>query len=499
MNAKFFSRNIPHFQLAFILLVAAFLRFYHLSYQSFWLDELHTVREADPRGSFADLFQFLFYFDQHPPLFYTSEKVLFHIFGHSNEFIARSLPAVAGVLGVWAIYELGTTILTRRTGLIAAILLCVNPYHIFYSQDARPYSLLLLFACLSFIYLIKIVRDPQYKYSPAYGVCTLLMLYTHYFGMFVVAAQGVFLLLVFLFLASPESKRKLLYSGMLAFLIVGVGFSFRIPHLRAINAAPATWIPPVEPDFFIKTLAAFFNKSLYLIPFIVLFAVLAFYRLFRGTYPRVQTSGIDYERYPRMLLMLFSCWIVLTFLIPYVRSVLGMPMMVERYFITLLPAILLATALGIECIGNDIVRKMVIAAFLLLSIWQIAFVKQYYKTVGKAQFREMAVFIVKHPEYPVCAQTTAWHQAYYLEQFGFKQAIIGGPFSDFIKRAMSDTATLSGFWLADAHGQQKPDIAKQLESKYQLVDSVVLWDAWANLYLRKLPLKVDDSTTENKR
>lgn len=278
-----------------------------------------------------------------------------------------------------------------------------------------------------------------------------------------------------------------------------LGLVFGYPHLRAINAAPATWIPPAGPDFFIKTLAAFFNKSLYLIPFIVLFAVLAFYGLLRGTYPRVQTSGIENERYPRMLLMLFSCWIVLTFLIPYVRSVLGMPMMVERYFISLLPAILVLTALGIESIGNAIIRKMIITAFALLSIWQIVVVKQYYKTVGKSQFREMALFIVKHPEYPICAQITAWHQAYYLEQFGYKQAIFGGPFSDFIDRAMSDTAALSGFWLADAHGQQKPDIAKQLESEYQLVDSLVLWDAWANLYLRKLPLKAADSATTNKR
>src|SRR6185437_16974622 len=111
--------------LLLILLVAFILRFYKLSYESFWLDELHTMNEADPSIPFSQLFGYLRSADQHPPLFFFLERFIFSIFGRS-EFTGRFLPALAGVGAVWAMYLLGKELLHRNLGLIAAAITCVN-------------------------------------------------------------------------------------------------------------------------------------------------------------------------------------------------------------------------------------------------------------------------------------------------------------------------------------------------------------------------------------
>ena len=83
--------------LAVILCVACILRLYHLTYQSLWLDELHTLIEADPKLKISELFDYLRCCDQHPPLFFLLERAMFAVFGHTD-FVARLLSAIAGTL-----------------------------------------------------------------------------------------------------------------------------------------------------------------------------------------------------------------------------------------------------------------------------------------------------------------------------------------------------------------------------------------------------------------
>ena len=55
-----------------ILVFAAILRFYHIDFQSIWLDEIHTMNEANPNVGFFDLYDIIMAGEQMPPLYFYS-------------------------------------------------------------------------------------------------------------------------------------------------------------------------------------------------------------------------------------------------------------------------------------------------------------------------------------------------------------------------------------------------------------------------------------------
>src|ERR1043165_3497015 len=121
--------------LLLLLTAACILRFYRLTYQSLWHDELFTMNEADPRISFGQMFHLLS-LDTHPPLYTLIARISFSIFGYTA-WAVRAPAALFGTLNVWTIYLLGKEIKDRRTGLIAAALCCFSYYNLHYSQEGR--------------------------------------------------------------------------------------------------------------------------------------------------------------------------------------------------------------------------------------------------------------------------------------------------------------------------------------------------------------------------
>ena len=177
-----------------IVLIAFVLRIRGLNYQSLWLDELHTMNEADPSLSWGQLFDFLRTNEHHPPLFFILERIFFSIFGHTA-FVARTLSVIAGTAGIWAMYLLGKELLNKNLGILCALFTCFNFFNLAYSQEARPYALAFLFATLSFTWFIRLVKFPSRKNAISYAIFTLLLLYSHYYSLFVLAAQVLLLLL----------------------------------------------------------------------------------------------------------------------------------------------------------------------------------------------------------------------------------------------------------------------------------------------------------------
>lgn len=153
---------------AVITLIAAALRFYHLTYNSLWTDEawtLYLINQpffAIPR------------IDVHPPLFYWLEMAAVNFLG-TSEFSLRLLPAIFGTLTVPAVYSLGKTVMNWKAGLIAAILVMISPVMIHYSQDARCYSLAIL---LFIITLTFYVQEKKNWYLIA--ICSAAVLWTNY-------------------------------------------------------------------------------------------------------------------------------------------------------------------------------------------------------------------------------------------------------------------------------------------------------------------------------
>jgi mannosyltransferase len=146
-----------------ILLLATGLRFHQLDAQSFWNDEGNSARLSERsldliiEGTASDI---------HPPLYYLLLRGWRELVGES-EFGLRSLSAFAGVLTVAGVMGLGSVIGQRLTAngkrltVVAGLVTAVSPPLIYYSQEARMYSLLAMWTVLSTLVLMGILMGTR--------------------------------------------------------------------------------------------------------------------------------------------------------------------------------------------------------------------------------------------------------------------------------------------------------------------------------------------------
>src|ERR671911_1248833 len=128
-----------------------------------------------------------------PPLYYMLAWIWSQIFG-ADEAGLRSLSAAVGAATVPATYAAGRQFVSRRSAFVAAALVAVSPLLVWYSQEARAYALLVLLGALSLIPLRQAAGLRPGGPLTAWAVFASLALATHYFALFLIAAEAAWLL-----------------------------------------------------------------------------------------------------------------------------------------------------------------------------------------------------------------------------------------------------------------------------------------------------------------
>jgi mannosyltransferase len=123
-----------------------------------------------------------------PPLYYLLAWLWSQLFG-LGEVGLRSFSALLGAATIPVVWAIGRRLVGERTGVIAALLVAVNPLLIWYSQEARAYALLVLLTALSLLLLLRALEQPSRGRLVAWGCVGALALATHYFAFFVLAAE----------------------------------------------------------------------------------------------------------------------------------------------------------------------------------------------------------------------------------------------------------------------------------------------------------------------
>jgi len=189
-----------------LLLVAFALRLYRLDYQELRGDEvfgyffsLRPLSELVPATlELQEPHPVASYYLQHGWLQWLGDNGDSGV-GHS-EFALRFPAAWFGLLSVALLHALGRQLLPIPATLCATLFLALSPYAIWHSQDARMYSMSLALTTAStwlmLLWLQRQRRNLVFVYEAlAYVVLTLLALHTHYFAVFVLVAQNLFMLL----------------------------------------------------------------------------------------------------------------------------------------------------------------------------------------------------------------------------------------------------------------------------------------------------------------
>lgn len=164
MNVRRFDDNSSVHYLLLIATVAAaaFLRFYNLGDWSLWQDEAYTINDSIYAFEFRHFFK-----DLHSrPLNFWLTKLLFSAVPVS-EWSARLIPSIAGVVTIPVVYLLSRRFLDRTAALLLTVFLAFSAWHLYWSQNARGYSLLLLlsFVSLSLFYIALERESRLYLFS----------------------------------------------------------------------------------------------------------------------------------------------------------------------------------------------------------------------------------------------------------------------------------------------------------------------------------------------
>jgi mannosyltransferase len=174
--------------LVVLVLVAAVLRFATITSQSFWLDESQAVHEL--RLPFGAMLHAWSTTEWNPPLYFLIAWPWAKLLG-TGALALRGLSAVLGVAVVPLLYLSGRELVSRRAGLMAGALAAVNPFMIWYSQEAREYMLLVALCSASLWCFARAWRAPTGRALLWWAVISALALLTQYYAGFLIAAEGL--------------------------------------------------------------------------------------------------------------------------------------------------------------------------------------------------------------------------------------------------------------------------------------------------------------------
>ena len=123
-----------------------------------WLDETFSVWLASQ--SVADMLQWIVRIDQHPPLYYLLLHYWIGLNGDSPYYV-RLFSVLFGAGTIPIIYLIGKRMSGVVMGLAAAIFLALSPFHVYFAQETRMYTLLTFNAAAAIYALVRLLTDPR--------------------------------------------------------------------------------------------------------------------------------------------------------------------------------------------------------------------------------------------------------------------------------------------------------------------------------------------------
>lgn len=473
-----------------LLLVISFVfRIYKLDFQSPWIDELFTMINSSSEKSFIEIYQLL-KVDVHPPLYYYIVNVFFHIFGDSS-FVARFVSVLFGVGGLLALYYLAKELFNKKTiGIIAVLLLTINHFHIYYSQEARMYTMLFFTSIMSFIFLIKFIKKPTLKTALLHSLFATLMIYTHFFALFTLFSQYLILLFFIIKPYKTTSKKFFLYTLFSGIIIVIIYIPAIFIFLGTSNRT-SFWIARPEIDVYTAMFKEFFGFSEIVIMIAIIGILFFLFKLFQQNEKKTFSLEPKKEKEVFSFFVLFM-WIFITLFVPFLLSFINLPMIVSRYFINIIPPLILLVAAGIYNIKNSVIKLTLISIFVLFSFADLIGVKNYYNGIHKTQFREVSQFIINHhKKNEKILSSFEYYFSYYVRaEKGNK--ITNTSLNQYVEKIINGEEQMEPFWYVDTNNPQDKITDKTnliLDSLFVIDENITLFDAYAKHYHDKKTFK----------
>lgn len=184
------DRAVVRRQILWLTLFTAALRIYGLNRQSIWGDEYLSIFRYAAGENLGEVWHHIWNFAVHPPLYFMVCHYWYSL--GNSEFMARFPSAVFGTACVPVMYALSNRLFGRTTAVIASVVVATSPIHIWYSQEARMYSMQMLLGISACLFYVRARQEWRVSDVILYTVMCIMGLYTHMSTLLLVAGIGVF-------------------------------------------------------------------------------------------------------------------------------------------------------------------------------------------------------------------------------------------------------------------------------------------------------------------
>ena len=338
---------------AAITLLAALVRLRSLDALGITLDEGFSIFLA--RAPFSEFAHTIWRSELNMSPYYLLLRGWIHL-GHT-EWTIRMLGVVLSTATVPVVYLLGRRLFHRRTGMAAALLLAVHPYHRMLAQNARAYPLVILLVCLASLCFLQGLTKPTWPVWAAYAVFSAAAVNSHFFAVLVVVAQLLSLLLL---RTDTIPWKPLLYSlALLAVLLLPCAIFMATNG----NGAHVSWVPPFglqQLRWLLYSLTLSKARSLI---YVFLWCVAAWSAV------RATNSA---ARWPYWFVFL---WLLAPIALTVAAS-FWQSLLVERFLAICLPASVLLAAAGIVELAS-FSRCIALAALALIIVYSALAIRFY--------------------------------------------------------------------------------------------------------------------------
>lgn len=346
-----------------LVLLAFSVRLYHLGAASLWYDELLELDIALETP--GQIWSRLAHHSAMPLDYYLLNGWL--KLGRQEAWV-RFPALVFGTLAVPLTWMLACRLFNRRAGYLAGVLLAVSPFAVRYSQEARPYALLLVWVVAAYWGLWQAYRTGRRRYWGWVMAGLAGGLLTHYFALFVVAPMGLFVAgwQVYSLRQKRHPGPALYFALCLVALVlvlaaagrfwrvysVGVGFSqtlgrpalLALPPAEKPNRGPG---PPQTPTFFVENILMPLSTTNR--PGLLLFNLFLVAALVSLAARRPQHTAAGW---------LLLGWLVVPPLLTNLFLLQRGTFFADRYILYSLPPYLMLTAAGIDRLAGRIGRGL---------------------------------------------------------------------------------------------------------------------------------------------
>jgi uncharacterized membrane protein len=397
MNSK--KTEIPLTIGALIFVVVSLsLNAYILFHQSLRLDEAQSLWAATK--SVPGIINYIAQ-DVHVPLYEVLLHFWIQIFGNSV-ITARTLSFMFFILTIPVLYLLALQSSDKKIALLSIVLFSLSPFIMWYSSEARMYSLLTFIACINHIYFLRLLRSNGKKGIVGYFFSTLFGLYTHYFFMFLIATQSIFLMLQFFleyhqeflfqngFVHFLKSKVEILYAYGIALACAFLLFVPWVVYFQSQGLAANTQplIPPPTTFNLFQTMANFLFgfQTQYIQSILVSLWPLVLVPIFFLFTKRRQIQLKN--------LLYYVCVSFVPIILVYSVSIIK-PIYLSRYLIFVTPTLFIVLSWGIINFSKQ-AAGVLITTFSLTMFGFLLFQNISNTTPVKENYRQVTTYLTQH-------------------------------------------------------------------------------------------------------